>query len=73
MPTGNDRINAEGAGEGLRDLHTLTHGELTELLASLGRGVHKVRLLEALLGHDLAEPVGKQCLSHVTSLVQDTP
>ena len=46
MPTGNDRINAEGAGEGLRDLHTLTHGELTELLASLGQPKFRAKQVE---------------------------
>ena len=46
MPTADEKNQPLGADAGRRDLHTLTHGELTEILSSLGQPAFRVKQVE---------------------------
>lgn len=46
MPTADEKNQPLGADAGRRDLHTLTHGELAEILSSLGQPAFRVKQVE---------------------------
>ena len=46
MPTGTNQTPSPDAGAAQRDLHTLTHGEIAELLSELGQPSFRVKQIE---------------------------